>query len=189
MTTKRIALFVDGSNFSVSLKAAGFRVDYQKIREYFAEMGDLVGSFYFTALPPRDEPSSIRNLTDSLQHKGWNLVTKEIKVFRDQPIAKTKGNMDIEMVVKAWTLSNVITDLILFSGDGDFRAMVEKLQDVGVRVTVISYHSTDTRNMTSNDLRKAVHEFINLPLLRSEFEMTGGATAPSPRKARFLDGA
>lgn len=187
---KKIALFVDGSNFSVSLKAAGFRVDYQRIREHFASFGDLVGSFYFTALPPKDEPSPIRSLTDSLQHKGWTLVTKEIKVYRDQPVVKTKGNMDIEMVVKAWTLSSVITDLILFSGDGDFRAMVDKLQDLGVRVTAISFHSNDHRNMVSDVLRKSVHEFINLPMLRREFEMTGGATAPSPstRRANFLDG-
>lgn len=184
---KRIALFVDGSNFSVSLKSAGFRVDYQRIREYFAGFGDLIGSYYFTALPPKDEPSSIRSLTDSLQHKGWTLVTKEIKVYRDQPVAKTKGNMDVEMVVKAWTLATHITDLILFSGDGDFKAMVDKLQDGGVRVTAISFHSHDSRNMVSDALRKSVHEFINLPMLRGEFEMNGGATAPS-RKSNFLNG-
>lgn len=183
---KKIAIFVDGSNFSVSLKAAGFRVDYQRIREYFDTFGDLVGSYYFTALPPKDEPSSIRGLTDSLQHKGWTLITKEIKVYRDQPIAKTKGNMDIEMVVKAWTLAEHITDLILFSGDGDFRAMVDKLQDMGVRVTAVSFHSHDSRNMVSEALRKGVHEFINLSQLRADFEMAGGATAPSPRK-RFME--
>lgn len=184
---KKIALFVDGSNFSVSLKSAGFRVDYQRIREYFAGFGDLLGSYYFTALPPKDEPSPIRSLTDSLQHKGWTLVTKEIKVYRDQPVAKTKGNMDIEMVVKAWTLAPTLTDLILFSGDGDFKAMVEKLQDQGVRVTAISFHSYDARNMVSEALRKSVHEFINLSQLRREFEMTSDASRDM-RKSKFLEG-
>jgi uncharacterized LabA/DUF88 family protein len=178
---KKIAIFVDGSNFGAALKQVPFRVDYKKMREYFATFGELIGSFYFTALPPAGQASPIRQLTDSLQYSGWTLVTKETKTH----FGKTKGNMDIDLVIKAVRLLDyeAVTDLILLSGDGDFKPMVEYLQENGVRVTVISYYSRDGNNMMADELRRCVHEFINLPDLREHLELT-----KVERRMNFLEG-
>lgn len=167
---KRIVIFVDGSNFGAALKAAGYYVDYQKMREYFASFGDLVGSYYFTALPPAGETSGLRSFVDALSNKGWNLVTKETKEFFDTEGSRLKGNMDVELVVKAFVIAPHITDLILCSGDGDFRAMVEELQNRGVRVTAISHEEPGVRNMIARELRTQVNEFIALRDIRGHIE-------------------
>lgn len=51
---------------------------------------------------------------------------------------KVKGNMDIELAVNAMELAGHVDQIVLFSGDGDFRSLVEALQRRGVRVTVVS---------------------------------------------------
>ena len=51
---------------------------------------------------------------------------------------KIKGNMDIELTVNAMELAPHVDHIVLFSGDGDFRPMVESVQRQGVRVSVVS---------------------------------------------------
>jgi uncharacterized LabA/DUF88 family protein len=43
-----------------------------------------------------------------------------------------------ELAVDAMELAQHIDQMVLFSGDGDFRSLVESVQRRGVRVTVVS---------------------------------------------------
>lgn len=156
---KRIAIFIDGSNFNEAFKFARFRPDYSLIEEYFKREGDVVGMFYFTALPPPEVISPIRAVMDHIQYHGWNLVTKETKTYN----GVMKGNMDVEIVVKAWVLWEHFTDLILFSGDGDFTSMCAELQNRGRRVTAVSIRERgDDGHMMADELRRQVNRFIDL---------------------------
>ncbi|MGY4345339.1 hypothetical protein ACVWXM_001806 [Bradyrhizobium sp. GM7.3] len=53
--------------------------------------------------------------------------------------------MDIELAVNVMELAEHIDQMVLFSGDGDFRSLVEAVQRRGVRVTVISTIAGDRR--------------------------------------------
>ena len=55
---------------------------------------------------------------------------------------KVKGNMDIELAVNAMDMAPHLDSMVLFSGDGDFRSLVESVQRKGVRVSVVSTIST-----------------------------------------------
>ena len=89
------------------------------------------------------EYSSIRPLIDWLDYNGYTVVTKATKEFVDQTgRRKVKGNMDIELAVDAMEIAGTIDHMVLFSGDGDFRSLVEAVQRRGVRVTVVSTIST-----------------------------------------------
>lgn len=186
---KRIAIFVDGSNFGTAIKNAGYKVDYTKLREFFHQppKTTLVGSFYFTALPPKDVQSPIRQLTDGLQYKGWNIVSKEYKVLSG---GKIKGNMDIDIVIKAMRLldNEAITDLILLSGDDDFSPMLEYLHENGIRVSVMSHQSPDHKNVLGDQLRRHCHEYLDLSVMRQFIEYHGPDRSLSDRRQRFLDG-
>ncbi len=46
--------------------------------------------------------------------------------------------MDIELAVTAMEMAEHIDQMVLFSGDGDFRSLVEAVQRQGVRVSVVS---------------------------------------------------
>lgn len=171
---KRIAIFVDGSNFAAACNTIGLRPDYAKIVAYFRAEGDVVGCYYFTALPPKEVYSPLRQVVDRLTYNGWRLVTKETKTYG----TFIKGNMDIEIVVQAFRMCEHIDDIILFSGDGDFRSMVEEVQSRGVRVHVVSVLTRDEKNMTSDELRRQVDSFIDLADIKDKITL-GAKSGPS----------
>jgi uncharacterized LabA/DUF88 family protein len=168
---KRIAIFVEGSNFKAACDAVGIRPDYTKMKAYFEKEGEVVGAYYFTALPNRDVESNIRKLVDFLQYNGWTAITKEAKSITTDGVTRYKGNMDVDMVVQAFRMCEYISDLILCSGDGDFCAMAEELQTRAVRVTALSVLRRDATNMTDDRLRKTVSRFINLEDIKNHIRL------------------
>jgi uncharacterized LabA/DUF88 family protein len=90
------------------------------------------------------------------------VVTKPTKEFVDSTgRRKVKGNMDIELAIDALELAPHIDQMVLFSGDGDFRSLVEAMQRRGVRVSVISTISSQPP-MVADELRRQADEFIDL---------------------------
>ena len=132
---ERLALFIDGSNLYSAAKALGFDIDYRLLRSEFMQRGKLLRAFYYTALLENDEYSPLRPLVDWLNYNGFTMVTKTAKEFTDsQGRRKIKGNMDIELAVNAMEIAEHVDHIVLFSGDGDFRPLVEALQRKGCRV-------------------------------------------------------
>ena len=158
----RIALFINGANLYATTKMLGFDIDYKKLLKEFQGRGTLVRAFYYTALVEDQEYSSIRPLVDWLDYNGYRVVTKPTKEFVDSTgRRKVKGNMDIELAIDALELSPHIDHMVLFSGDGDFRSLVEAVQRRGVRVSVISTVQSQPP-MVADELRRQADEFIDL---------------------------
>jgi uncharacterized LabA/DUF88 family protein len=108
------------------------------------------------------EYSSIRPLVDWLDYNGYSVVTKAAKEFFDSTgRRKIKGNMDIELAVNAMEMADHIDHMVLFSGDGDFRFLVEAIQRKGVRVSVVSTIATQPP-MVADELRRQADEFVDL---------------------------
>jgi len=162
----RLALFIDGSNLFAAAKALGFDIDYKLLRAEFRRRGKLLRAFYYTALLENDEYSPIRPLVDWLHYNGFTMVTKAAKEYTDsQGRRKVKGNMDIELAVNAMELAPHLDHIVLFSGDGDFRPLVESLQRQGVRVSVVSTIRSHPP-MIADELRRQADNFIELDELR-----------------------
>ena len=126
----------------------------------------MLRAFYYTALFENDEYSPIRPLVDWLNYNGFTMVTKAAKEFTDsQGRRKIKGNMDIELTVNAMELAPHVDHIVLFSGDGDFRPMVESVQLQGVRVSVVSTIRSQPP-MIADELRRQCDNFIELDALR-----------------------
>src|SRR3569623_772692 len=78
-------------------------------------------------------------LLDWLDYNGYTMVTKPTKEFTDaMGRRKIKGNMDIELAIDVLEMAEHLDHVILFSGDGDFRRLVEAVQRKGLRVSVVS---------------------------------------------------
>lgn len=73
--------------------------------------------------------------------------------------------MDIELAVNAMEIAPHVDHIVLFSGDGDFRPLVELLQRQGVRVSVVSTIRTSPP-MIADELRRQSDNFIELDELR-----------------------
>lgn len=175
--TERIALFIDGANLYATAKSLGFDIDYKRLLREFQSKGRLVRAFYYTALIEDQEYSSIRPLIDWLDYNGYAVVTKPTKEFVDSlGRRKVKGNMDIELAVDAMEMAEHLDHLVLFSGDGDFRSLVEAVQRKGVRVSVISTITTQPP-MIADELRRQADEFIDLVHLASRIGRDPGERA------------
>lgn len=162
----RLALFIDGSNLYAASKALGFDIDYKLLRQEFERRGKLIRAYYYTALLDGEEYSPIRPLVDWLQYNGYALVTKPAKEYTDtMGRRKIKGNMDIELCIDAMELAPRMDHAVIFSGDGDFRPLVDALQRCGVRVSVVSTIRTQPP-MIADELRRQADNFIELDALR-----------------------
>ena len=163
---ERLALFIDGSNLYAAAKALGFDIDYKLLRSEFMRRGKLLRAFYYTALLESEEYSPIRPLVDWLNYNGFTMVTKTAKEYTDSMgRRKVKGNMDIELAVNAMELAPHVDHIVIFSGDGDFRPLIESIQRQGVRVSVVSTIRSQPP-MISDELRRQADNFIELDELR-----------------------
>ena len=160
--TDRLALFIDGANLYSAAKALGFDIDYRKLLDEFKKRGVLIRAYYYTAIAENDDYSPIRPLVDWLDYNGFTLVTKPAREFIDaQGRKRWRGDMDIEIAVDMLQMAETADHLVLFSGDGDFRALVEAVQRKGRRVTVVSTMKSQPP-MTSDDLRRQADNFVDL---------------------------
>ena len=165
---ERVALFIDGANLYATSRALGFDIDYKRLLGVFESKGKLIRAYYYTALAEDQEYSSIRPLIDWLDYNGFTVVSKPMKEFFDSTgRRKVKGNMDIELAVDAMELAERVDHVVIFSGDGDFRSLVEALQRKGKRVSVISTISSQPP-MIADELRRQADVFVDLVSMRGE---------------------
>ncbi len=179
---ERVALFIDGANLYAAARALGFDIDYKRLLALFSKEGRLVRAFYYTALIDDQEYSPIRPLVDWLDYNGYTMVTKPTKEFTDSAgRRKIKGNMDIELATDVMEMAERLDHVVLFSGDGDFRCLVEATQRKGVRVSVVSTVRSSPP-MVADELRRQADNFIELQDIADQI-----ARVHTPRPPHDLD--
>ena len=173
--TERVALFIDGANLYATAKALAFDIDYKRLLALFRSKGQLVRALYYTALAEEQEYSSIRPLIDWLDYNGYTMVTKPTKEFVDATgRRKIKGNMDIELAIDVMEMAPFLDHIVLFSGDGDFRRLVEAVQHKGKRVTVVSTIRS-APPMVADELRRQADNFMELAELMGQIARSHSA--------------
>jgi uncharacterized LabA/DUF88 family protein len=173
-SANKIALFIDGANLYATSKTLGFDIDFKRLLQEYESRGTLVRALYYTSIIEDQEYTAVRPLIDWLDYNGYTVVSKPAKEFDDgEGRRKFKRSMSMELVVDALELSNHIDHIVLFSGDGDFRSLVEAVQRRGVHVTVVS-----TLSMIADELRRQADVFTDLV----EFKTKIGR--PAPREPR-----
>lgn len=184
MQAVRRALFIDGSNLYAAAKNLGFDIDYRKLKFFFESNCWLVRAYYYTAIAEDQEYSPVRPLADWLDYNGFTLVSKPAKEYVDaMGRRRIRGNMDVEIAVDALNLADRIDHMILLSGDGDFRRLIEAMQEKGVRVTVVSTIRTSPP-MAADEVRRQADEFLDLLDIAPEIERRMPDRAEPPRSAR-----
>jgi uncharacterized LabA/DUF88 family protein len=162
---ERLAIFIDGANLYGAARALGFEIDYKLLLKWAASKSRLMRAFYYTAVIEDQDYSPIRPLVDWLDYNGYTMVTKPTKEFTDASgRRKIKGNMDIELAIDVMEMAEHVEHILLFSGDGDFRRLVEAVQRKGVRVTVVSTVKSQPP-MVADELRRQSDHFLELQQL------------------------
>lgn len=179
----KIALFIDGFNFYTTARALGFDVDYRRLLAEFQNRGTLLRALFYATIFETEESSTLRPLIDWLDYNGYSVVTKPSKEFVDAAgHRRLGGRMDVELAIDAMELAGHVDEIILFSGDGAFRPLIEALQRRGVRVSVVSSILTNPV-MLSGELRRQADVFIDLKDLKSRI-----GREPLERKTRSPTG-
>ena len=164
---QKAALFVDGANMYAAAKTLGWDIDWTKVLQYYRGKYDLIRAYYYTAIP--DGPAVLRPMVDYLLYNGYSVKTKPTKEFTDaRGETKIKGNMDMDMALDAIDMSDYVSDILLFTGDGDFRILTERLQQRGIRVHVVSTIKTQPA-MLADELRRQVDFFHELSEMQPQW--------------------
>ena len=169
MRYEKTALFIDGSNFYAATRLLNMDIDYAKLHQLFSHDTNLIRAYYYTALPEDHEFSPLRPLIDWLDYNGFAVISKLTREFTDPETGKkrTKGNMDMELALDMLKLAPHIDHAVLFSGDGDFCRLLEDVQGLGVRVSVVSTTKTSPP-MVADSLRRMADVFIEMESLRGD---------------------
>ena len=177
----RTALFIDGANLYSAARALNIELDFKKTLDWFRERTKLTRAYYYTAVTEGEEFSPIKPLVDWLGYNGFSVVTKPVKRFTDADgHRRIKGNMDIEIAVDMLELAPRLDHAVLFSGDGDFRRLVQAVQARGVRVTVVSTLRSQPPQI-ADELRRQADAFVDLESLLPGIgrpRTTGGVGLP-----------
>lgn len=167
---EKVSLFIDGANLYGAAKALNLDIDYKLLKRQFSRYGRLVRIYYYTAILEEADYSPVRPLVDWLDYNGYSLITKPVREYVDaNGKKKVKGSMDIDLAVDAMLGADYLDHIILFSGDGDYRSLVEGLQKKGCRVTVVSTIMTQPP-MIADELRRQADMFVDLNDLRPYIE-------------------
>ena len=183
---EKTAFFIDGANLYKSARSLGFDIDYKVLLKKSRNECALVRASYYTVIQEdRDqEYSPLRPLVDWLDYNGFRMVTKPAREFCDANGRRHfRGSTDVELSVDMLTLAPHIDHAIIFSGNGDFRRAIEAVQDLGVRVSVVSTIKTSPP-MASDDLRRQADTFIDLAELE---EFVGRTVNCDVKKSRLCD--
>jgi uncharacterized LabA/DUF88 family protein len=182
LPNERTALFIDGANLYSASRNLGFDVDYRNLLEFFRDRTHVIRAYYYSAVLETEEYSPLKPLTDWLAYNGYTLVTKPAREFTDATgRRRIKGNMDIELAIDMLEMASRLDHVVLFSGDSDFRRLVEAVQRQGVRVSVVSTVRS-TPPMIADDLRRQADQFLELADIAGGF--TRRQTEPRPRSVR-----
>jgi uncharacterized LabA/DUF88 family protein len=162
-----LAVFIDGANLHYSAKALGFDIDFRRLLTEISMRGSLVRAYYYTTIVEGDEFHAMRPLVDWLDYNGYAVRVKPAKEYNDgEGRRKVKRSIAVELAVDAIEIAPRVDEILLFTGDGEFRVLVESVQRRGVQVTVVSTLRTRPA-MISGELRRQADVFIELDELRN----------------------
>jgi len=150
--SKNVAVFVDVANIFYAAKAAGVDIDYVTLLKSASAGRDLVRAYAYTGLDPENENQ--RQFHSFLSRSGYKVISKDIRKYGD---GRIKANLDIELVVDMMRMATHLDIAVVISGDGDFAPAIRAVQQMGVRVEVISF-----RGNTSSDLMDVADVFIDI---------------------------
>jgi len=166
--TEKTVVFIDGANLYATARGLDFDIDYKKLLSLFQSSSNLVRAYYYTVLIEDQEYSPIRPLVDWLDYNGYTIITKPAKDFTDSTgRRRIRNSINVDLAVDMLEIAEKVDHIVLFSGDGGYRSLIEAVQRRGARVTVISTVANNTAAI-ADELRRQADSFVDLKTLRGD---------------------
>ncbi len=179
--SEKVAVFIDGANLYATAKALDFDIDYKKLLQLFKSKAMLVRAYYYTVLIEDQEYSPIRPLVDWLDYNGYTLITKPAKEYTDASgRRRIRNSIDVELAVDVMEIAKSVDHIVLLTGDGGYRRLIEAVQRMGTQVTVISTVSVSPP-LVADEIRRQADNFVDLASLREDISRKHSG---APRQSR-----
>lgn len=166
--TQKVIAFIDGASTQAAANMAGFQIDYKKLLAFLDDDDDiLIRANYYSAVPfDEDIHNPAHKMLDWLSYNGYYVIKKRTRTFDNGDSVKIKNSIAVEMVTDMIEAAKHADCIALFTGDGDFKYAVERIQKTtGAYVVVFSVLDT-----VSDELRRQADRFVNLADLKSAIE-------------------
>ena len=151
----RVAVFVDVPNIMYAAERERVVLDYGKVLDFIIGNREMVrASAYAPISDDPDEKLETQKFVQPFVDLGYRIVTKPLKRYANGSI---KANFDVELAIDVLTMSDRLDIVVLMSGDGDFRRLVELVESKGVRVEVVAFGPS-----TAAELRTVADEYTDL---------------------------
>lgn len=115
---ENVYAFIDSQNLNISIQEKGWKLDWTAFRSYLETKLNVTKAFLFIGYVPGNE-----TMYSILQQQGYILIFRPT-VDSD---AGVKGNIDVELVLRAMIEFNNYDKAVIVTGDGDFHALVDHL--------------------------------------------------------------
>ncbi|HRN71234.1 MAG TPA: NYN domain-containing protein [Candidatus Woesebacteria bacterium] len=150
---QRVAVLVDIQNLYYSAKNLyNARVNYKNLLTNVVQKRLLVRAIAYVI---KAEEGKENDFFDALNNAGFEVKEKTLQVFLG---GAKKGDWDIGIAMDAIRLGNKVDSIILVSGDGDFKPVVNYLQQsLGCLVEVVAFKKT-----ANKELIEMADDFINI---------------------------
>lgn len=151
----RVGLFVDVPNVIYAAERRNITLDFGRVLDYFTKDRELVRASAYA--PITDDPQAKLENQRFVHHflgHPYRIITKPLKRFAD---GSMKANFDIELAIDILTMSDRLDIVVLMSGDGDFRRLVELISSRGVRVEVAAFSET-----ASSELKSVADKYVDI---------------------------
>lgn len=112
--------FIDSQNLNLSIRRAGWILDFARFRVYLKEKYNVSKTFLFIGFVKENE-----KLYAFLKHAGYSCIFKPTLEYKD---GTTKGNCDAELVLHTMIEFKNFERAVIVSGDGDFYCLVDYLK-------------------------------------------------------------
>jgi uncharacterized LabA/DUF88 family protein len=124
---KNNSAYVDGQNLHMgtSKSVPEWHIDLAKFRVYLAEKYHVTKAYYYLGYVQEGE--SIEKLYETIQRAGFILVFRQ---HTSVMLGEKKGNVDSDIifsVMKSIYLNEEFDNIVLVSGDGDYKMLVDFL--------------------------------------------------------------
>jgi len=160
----RVLVIIDAANLESSVKDLDWWIDYIKLKNLFNGERLVEIRDYCVHHNTKNQD----NFFTFLKKNGFTLITKPLKIIKQQDIEKgdlRKANFDVEIAIDVIEMIDKFDTLVLFSGDSDFNYLIRTLKKKGKRTIVIS-----TRFHIAKELIESSNKYIDIKKLRKFIE-------------------
>ena len=151
---EKTGVFIDAANNYHAFESAGVRLDYEALLNAFQEKCQLVTIRYYSGITDNPKYKSVKSAIDWLSYNGYVTVTKPVKVMEGGIL---KANMDVEIAVDVMAACPKLDHVVLFTGDGDFVYLLQTIQRLGVKVSIVS-----GAKQISDELKRQADRFLDV---------------------------